>query len=486
MIKVFIVEDERNIREGLSMFLSNIPDIKVDGVFSNAESALPMFQDNPPSIVITDIVMKNMSGIDMIKEVRKYNSECEFIILSGYNELEYARAAIKYNVFAFLEKPIDHEELQNTIDKIKKKIFYIREARRSLIINLIENNIDDSAALRQYFPGVSVRVVKINLGFAGNDTREYNKELKWQALQDEDMLCRYMVVSSVQHGVITGVLIDDQITPQKIEKYLKLLQVRTNAGIVCCGISSLGEATELNRLNRDAELALTHACIANEQTVFAEQLPYLKNEKVDSSGIIADIIPYLKNLEYEAIREQMENTLDKLAEEAPPYALYEFVLKCMQFMESIIPNSGFESRKGYIISATSLDELKKRALQLMKEACANRNNTEAIDPDLEQVIKYINLNYMRNDISAKQMAQKMYLNPEYFSRKFKSATGTNYSEYITNLRINKAKELLRLRNYSISQVAEMVGYQTVRYFSKVFKKHVGIMPKDYRSGEKSN
>ena len=482
MIKVFIVEDERNIREGLSMFLSNIPDLKVEGVFSDAESALAMIHDYPPSIVITDIVMKNMSGIEMIKECRKYNSECEFVILSGYNELEYARAAIKYNVAAFLEKPIDHEELQAVLDKIKKKIFYVREARRSLIINLIENNIDEPAALEQYFPGVGVRVVKINTGFAGDNTPEFNKKLKWQTLKDEEMLCRYMVVSSVRDGVVTGVLIDDLLTPKKIGKFLDLLQARTNSDVIRCGVSSCGEATELNQLNKDAELALAHSSITDTPIVFAEQLPYLKTINVESAANIADIIPYLKNLEYEAIREQMNLAIDRLADEAPPYAAYEFVLRCMQFMQSILPNCGLENRRGHIIGATSKDELKSRAFDLLRDVCESRNGAEGTDQDLERVIKYINLNYMRNDISAKLMAQKMFLNPEYFSRKFKSVTGTNYSEYITNLRISKAKELLRLRNYPISQIAEMVGYQTVRYFSKVFKKHVGMMPKEYRNG----
>ena len=484
MLNVYVVEDERQIREGLLLFLSEMPQINMIAAFSDAQSALPKIIADPPDLVITDIVMKEMSGIELIKKCRENGVMSEFIIISGYNEFEYAQAAIRYGVFEYIEKPVDHEILKNALERVVEKEENRAETTQALVMNILEYGKNAKKSTLDRFEGVKFRVMKVN--FRSEAIDEDGEPIEKLLKKDIKNLCSDLIVCSVKYGLATCVLVDRPKRADALEKYMTKLRSYPYAGRAVCGISSFGEAKRLKELDKEAQKAIMCACVRNIDTVRAEQLSYYANLSDNSYYINSwyDILTVLKSMDYHSIESGIFNVIDHLEATAPAYTVYDFTLKCVRFMGSLVPEYNYDDMMALVLASGSMQELKQNVQYAMKKACVSMaaKNSSVTDSSMEEIINYLKLNYMRNDITAKMIAQKMYLNPEYFSRKFKAVTGTNYNEYITNLRMNKAKELLTLSNYSISKISDMVGYQTVRYFSKVFKKYVGVMPKEYRSG----
>ncbi len=487
MLRVFIVEDEKQIREGLGLFLAKTEGVAVEAVFADAEAALPRIIKDKPDLVITDVVMRKLTGIDLIRECRNNNVSSEFIILSGYNEFEYAQAAIKYGVSAYLEKPVNHHELESALTDVKGKIEKIAATRKAFILNILEHgDLSDTNAVPDYISS-RFRALKINL--CSDERDDMLREDKETLLaHDSKLICSEFIICRIKHGLATCVLINDSIDEESITKYINRMRSHALTNKILCGLSSNGSIGQLKTLEKEAELALANSCINNAVISFFERLSYNLsiNDNSYYSNIWNELEPLLKEMNYSAIEERYSSHIDSLCENAPAYLPYKYSRKCIRFFETLLADYSAEEALSAVSAAFSREELKRITLLEIKKISEWMEKTwpAAGDSEIQTVINYLQLNYMRTDITAKMMAQKIFMNPEYFSRKFKSATGTNYNEYVTNLRINKAKDLLRLGNYSVSKIAGLVGYQSVRYFSKVFKKYVGVMPKEYRAGRK--
>lgn len=518
MRSVLIVDDEINICslirheiewEGLRLTLC--------GVCSDSRQALEMIRRQRPDIVITDIQMPILDGLELIRQAQLEELPAKFIIISGYSYFEYARQAVRYGVDSFLLKPIDHDELNDALRKVLKKLRAEDEQKRDLL-----QAGRDARSLRRlllYQPSIP--------GQRGLSLEEVNAEFHYQF---------------VPGFFLAGVLRLDQEDPLPPDR-LALEQIarrcRRAVSPVCAELelAELCEHTLLLLMNGAEEACpvllgrLEGFLLDNCQDFFLGErrhitlalaapvrLPgQLGAAFMQARGLLAqrsvrgvdrvirpreeDTLPVreganLESFSFQGLWEQADRLLALMKTGEVREAIRRFLAQSKPLLERYPAClgpfcaellGGLAARLHKEPPALPLEELFSfaRLSQTTLELCcklllayeAEHANTER---KAVQVVKdYINAHYSEH-LSLEVLAQQVFLAPLYLGQLFKRETGVNLSDYLLQVRLEKAKELLGDLHYNVSQVAALVGYRDDKYFSRLFRRHVGVSPMEYR------
>lgn len=534
MLKIFLVEDEFVVREGIK---NNIDwesrGYEFCGEASDGELAFPMIQKLKPDIVITDIRMPFMDGLVLSRLIKKEMPWVEIIILTGYKEFEYAKEGIKIGVAQYLSKPINSEELLKEIDALAVKIEEKRkerEIREKYIREMEENFLKDRKDLFQHLVSGSksaaellelagelnldlssiwynIALIKIQSRYHAHD--EYSNSLveiedKLRELSDENHL---LVFDRNLEGKALLFKADSEEELKKVEDdYIEKMQeilkdysrVRYFGGI---GMP-VNRLRELPSSFEKASHAFAHRYLVNESLILnseeVEQGTYLKKEEFR----ISDINP--KHIDRSKIREFLK-VGDK---EEVIYFVEEFfkdlgtnVMKSNMFRQYITMDAYFcvvDFLEGLQINRDEVDPLDvasgvleneenavnyvirivKKALELRESISSNRYG-DVVD----EAMKYIEENYADEELSLNVLASHVNFSPNHLSMIFSQQTGQTFIKYLTDYRMNKAKELLRCTGKRSSVISMEVGYKDPHYFSYLFKKTQGMTPTQYRGGK---
>ncbi len=454
MYKVLIVDDEAHILNFLKKHIDwRSLNLDVVAVTTNSDTALKIAVDKSIDILISDIKMQEMNGLTLCKKVSDSISDVQIIIISAFSDFDYAKKAIELRVLGYCLKPLNTNELTRLL--------------KIAIKNLKKTNVINGDELLD----------TIEYG----NTNEIMKAFNYLGINSD----KYYIATSINTGNITNVLGAKITIKIGKHKYLYFSDTKFNIKnakkIICysnkiVGISVIPYAVTAKDLKNEINKSLIMAFqfFITKTSSFSEKLVYGElindvfnklNKSSHSKELLKDLINEIKNA-----------NSDMIFNIKTAYKFYNDVL------HSQVMRSKYDQDEDFVYSYEQLlyqfgnfDNLLDNLMQILDE---KKDNTPIIKPSVSsfiQIIKYLNENFEK-DISLQYLAEYFNMNASYISYLIKKETGLTYSKYLNNLRIQKAKDLLKNSELSILEISETVGFHDYFYFIKKFKKITGVTP----------
>lgn len=528
--KVLIVDDEFRIGQLIKKLINweELPLACVD-VVDNGETAYQVILDEDPDIVITDIRMPKINGLELVCMTKEVREDIKFVIISGYKEFEYAHKALQYGVNDYLLKPINEAELNEVLGKLSSELAQNQAAileqdelkrtasvsehiiKRDLLNHIIDKELLPSptqveqdyhvvldAAL---YRGIDIKLDYTNLEKCDKkqDRHTMDKvftivEQKLSGHVKEELLCEkpgmhlyclfnYEVDKAKEIKAVIGEILSEiQDYLLGFEQYVVTIGVGTEEDQFAKMSYSIKEAKKAagNRIR-----------LGVGRLIYTENLPEGEDAQVDTY-----LMPHAEKL-----RQSIESYSRKELEQAVNQIFSPFLMNenldfsvCYPLAEEIISffldntevqNEETEDLQEYLTAAVNqcysipmLKELLKQNLGDYLAMSLKILETESTKP-VRQAKQYVDVHFAEK-ITLEDIAEIVELNPVYFSVLFKKETGMNFSAYLVNVRMETAKQMLRDGNETIAAIAEQVGYKDSRYFSQIFARTVGVKPALYR------
>jgi len=514
MYKVLVVDDEPRVRRGLRNLIPQLDaEWTVTGEAKNGLEALEMVRKEMPDLVITDIRMPSMNGLDLLNALKEY--PVHVVILSGYGYFEYAKAAIRFGAFDFLLKPLKPEEVQDLLARLKRQLQTNKPQPAGAAPNHpysklwkdwlmgVEETDDYPSRLREQMPAASSRYQIIAVEIDHFD--ELVTEDQWGDRQlvsftvrnivheifarEEKLSCRFLFAGGAQ---LYFLLVDEDCPLQLLE--LMIFEVKRWVKIsISVGISDETDRFEkLPDLFGHAKEALLNKWIYGNGSVHAYSQLFLNDDL--QAGYPNDLDAGLVVAIREGRKDKAEERLQQFAVHllAQNAAYHVFRRYCLQLMSSVV-RIVYEQK---ITSIVFQDEVKPYDLfgmqftpdeflgfmkRLIASCIASMDLRKQMKHNrtLEHAVSYIHQHYAK-DLSLDEVAGHAQMSSSYFSSFFKQEMGASFVEYLTGLRMEKAKGLMMDPDLKLYEIAQMVGYQDVKYFSRLFKKTEGVAPVEYR------
>lgn len=534
-MKVFLVEDEYIVREGIK---NNIDWEKNGydfcGEASDGELAFPMISEKRPDIVITDIRMPFMDGIELSRMIKEEYPEIKIIILSGHEEFEYAKAAIQIGVEEYLLKPINGDELLQVVNRVAQKIKEENESRetlqegegdenfeyakRQLLSSLIDDNASLSDAMEQgkkihlnlMAQCYNIMMLKLQRknkeqGFSQRILELYKtmedtlKEQDGQSIMfdraPEGKVILFM--GSGEEEIRRNMDVFAGQFREILPEYEDVTYFGS-AGVPVMRLRELGESYEAASHGFSYRFLTEPNQIVDNHTVFDQT----RNEKKFSCSIGSvdiqnldkqKIESFLKGGEMDEIHffveEYMKNTGDagKNSMIFRQYIVMDMFFAASHFLTQITDGreqlgEPFESPEQMQKIVSDLEatvvyikELFTKVMQV-RDAQTTEHNSDVV----ENAKKYISENYHDEELTLNTVAHEVNVSPNHLSAMFSQKTGQTFVKYLTDVRMHRAKELLKCTSKRSNEICEEVGYRDPHYFSHLFKKNVGCSPIQYR------
>lgn len=529
-MKVFLVEDEVVIRNGIKNCIDwEKEGFEFVGEASDGELAYPQILKTKPDVLITDIKMPFMDGIELSKLVKEKFPDIRIVIVSGYDEFEYAREAILLGATDYLLKPVSAEKLVETLAKVKET-----EEKKNQEKDLMEKYMYE---------------MRENVQF--EKQKFFNRLVSEQMSMSEvlDIADNLKIdISAPVYNFLLLKIIDDEDNLEEINDVYKVIEeyfirrrdvILFNRGVEGWGIIIMGDSDErikqiIGESNKYIEnemkkynnvkyfgavgmsvyrIGELKKSFHSANIIFANRFigPYNKilfnietQKKEDTSLIEAKgintieenkdlLIKFLKN----GTSEEVDNFVNVYFDEFPSDNLKSLIMRQYIAIDSYVNAISFvkglnidtsnleielEDMRMLFEQETSLEKLKEYLSKLINKiidlrySVSGNKNSEIVNIAKE----YINNNYMEDDISLNTIASYVNMSPSYFSALFRKETDQTVVEYLTHVRMEKAKELLMCSSKKASDIGYEVGYKDAHYFSYIFKKIQKCTPREYR------
>ncbi len=515
METLFIADDEKTIRDGLKCIVNwEELGFSICGEASNGEDALSGILKNAPSLVLLDIRMPKLMGVDIIKIAREQGFQGKFIILSGYSDFSYAQAAIRYGVDFYLTKPIDEDELLEAIRTIyaalqserqnKNHIALYREKAKDVILHdLIVGTLQigdeyglSTAALQNMELEAAIYQVVIyekfgllpedsSYSFADllNITNNGNHSFEHF---EEDHKNVILLKGDFALRRFGDFLAHYEKTPQKGSPMDSLFLAYGRP------VQSLGEIY-LSYQEAKALIQRRFFCIQGQHTLGYTELPNIAaGNHAINDAMLAKYSDAIVNFLQISNRKQVAATLFSLEDdlyccdnsiEQIKLFLIDLFLQMKENIKKIYGSTHitFPSNSAIIDYIESCHYLYEIILYISEQVKAIMDITDNSSREsiLEDILYYIDNNY-QNNIKLESIAPLFGYNSAYLGKLFTKAIGENFNSYVDHRRIVHSKKLLEQQSIKVYEISEQVGYKNVDYFHKKFKKYVGISPAEYR------
>ncbi|MBP5332349.1 MAG: response regulator [Lachnospiraceae bacterium] len=532
MIKVFLVEDEFIIREGIK---NNIDwqdnGLEFCGEAGDGELAFPMIRKEKPDIVITDIKMPFMDGLSLSRLIKKELPDTEIIILSGYEEFEYAKEAIRIGVSEYLLKPVSGDELLKAVKEISGRIEERKREQELYARYIHETEQWDTKEKRELFDdmitgirsynelvqeaeqlGIDITAMFYNILLIKiSSTRHAENEFSGSIVKIEsalDELCiRYNAISFDRALEGKAILFKADTAQELEEAQTAFIDEAQKLFSDYHHIRYFGgKGTPVQRLS-DIPSAYETASRAFANRYLTEGSMILSGDKTDSkrpedSFDLGKVSPeqidrnrvkdFLKFGEREEIRFFVGEYFNSLGGGAVrstifrQYIAMDIYFCVAEFVESLMqPRDGIETIQADSLILQNEENTAAYACRILEQAIEIRDSiaSNRYGSIVESVEKLIEENYSDDELTVSSIAAKVNFSPNHLSMVFRNQTGQTLIKYLTDYRLNKAKELLKCSSLRSSEIAQQCGYKDPHYFSYLFKKTVGMTPTQYRGGD---
>lgn len=518
MYKILIVDDEKMIRMGIK---NSMPwdTIGIGEVYTaaSAREALELAEVYRPEILITDISMTEMTGLELIEQIRKDNDACRIIVLTGYDRFDYARQALKLKTQDFLLKPIDEQELMKCIHRQVGELENLRKEREEAELVKRTRGFSQQTKLEMYM----CRLV------SGK---------KWSCQEEEEFFSMYPF--SLDQEMCAGILLPD--IPPDDSRENRLFRLWTIKSI-CMGVLDekqegitfsngggqiilvlFGKEPGLRPSDRAGELVdlLESECGSRIRIVLGSSQKGFGNLHISYSDAVF-ILENEKKGPDRIARVEWEERRDNMFREA--YGEFKRVLlasvndperfmhvfeRFLQSLESYNVSGRYAGRCLFELASAvyftyigetgdsvddrlnvflqSLNGMDRENAGRLAESFFQKLLTREQGDEYELIrkVKKLIRSDLPGDLSVSSLADQVYVTPNYLSRIFKRLTGEGCNEYIVKKRIEKAKFLLETSSLKAGEIAGLIGYHDINYFSLAFKKQTGVSPTRYREETK--
>ena len=519
--KVFFVEDEIAIREGIRDAVDwKACGFEFCGEAPDGEIALPLVQAARPDVLITDIRMPFMDGLQLSQVVRERLPATKIIILSGHDEFEYAQRAIKLGVFEYILKPVSVQDLHQVLEKAAAELDQERTEKRALqeLRNQVEEN---RAALRERFllrlvtgeaaPAEAIeksQLLGIDLVARGYlvvamriEPSDRSAPLDLHLLRRAQHLAAALVENNPDAFLLRKdlhdlVLLLKGSSPENLfeERDLLLERMRQAVNGGQCELFA-GSGAPQKRITEICQSFLVAADNLDETmrgrkaagpTGGTDEASLLKVNR----SAVEDYLRSGTVEGFDAFFETFSHPLGEAALRSPvakSYIFTDVVLASARFVDElggdvdqVVPDlGGIEAVLGDI---ATFEQLRERVRSILAAALTFRDNvvTHQYAGMIRQAQEYMERRYMDPELSLGEVAGQVSHSACHFSAMFSHETGRTFKEYLTEIRIKKAKELLRTTTLKAFEICDQVGYKDPHYFSHVFHKNTGLTPMEYR------
>ena len=526
MYKIMLADDEGIVIDSLKFIIQKEfgDDCEVEFA-KTGRNVIELAETFRPDIAVMDIQMPGINGIDAMREIRKTNDKVVFIVMSAYDKFDYAKEAMKLGAIEYITKPMERGRI---VSALKKAMVMVTEEknRRSndlmirekleTVIPILENGLIYNILFHEYFDE-DIDNYKTMLGLhaenaymmvlASGDAKEGNHmtnalgssvklQQNYREIREYIKLYFSGIVGSVMSNKIAVLVPCDY---EEME-YGERVRVITNAREMIHKLShtmdiafrvGIGKVNRLARQDNSYRDAINALLMTTNTVAHADDLPI----GCDFEG------EYPIDLELRLFEEIAKGRTEAALSVARDFFdwiktkdIMDIRLKILEFVmraETIAYEKGLtykiEDRRDYLPTvmrandAESLWEWFKDRL-IFSGTSISEKKTETTNDVVEASKAYIEANYTKN-ITLDDLSMAVNISSYYLSRIFKENTGENFIDYLTRLRIEHAKELLSTTQYSMKEIGVMSGYSDPNYFSKSFKKNVGVTPTEYREGK---
>ncbi|MBC8059499.1 MAG: response regulator [Clostridiaceae bacterium] len=529
MYSVMIVDDEPIIRMGLRRTVNweNFG-FKVICECRDGEEALEQLEEHKIDFIVTDIKMHKISGLEMLKILRTKNLDIPVLLLSGYDEFAYAQEGLRLGAFDYILKPLDHEKLEDILTNVYKKLATTEKKNNEFNINrtitsekilydLLRGKnlmVMDEYISRYNLPliknKVQVAIVEINEIVINNeeliesDERDYleksvsliiEKEMKnsglgyYSILDDE--LGKKFIIAQTDLEIEASEF--DDIFGEALKAILRISNEELET-VLNIGMGNVyNQLFSIHKSYLNAKEALKYKYVlGTNKLIHINQLAGIRREKFNypiekEKALISSII---------SAKDDSLGLLDGLLKEIAQIMnfdvfkinmivtqlinnIYSNVLKKYSFLDTVY-NLSEIMRVGFLGVETLVD-IEKRLMEnvaslinIIKEYNLNQGDNIVL-----KACEYV-LNHVEEDITLTSISNNLNISKNYFCSIFKQQTGKNFLEYLTRAKMDRAKILLKRQDYKVYEVSDVLGYKETAYFSKLFKKHTGYNPAEYR------
>jgi len=521
MYKLIIADDETDIRQGLI----EIVDWKKLGYellayFSDGREVIEYLENHHVDVILTDIKMSHLSGIDVAKYVYENKLPTKVMLLSGFREFDLAKMAIKYDVVDYLLKPTNFRELHS---KFRELRLFLEEREKKLIEIHNEKTEMVNALKEQFFVDltgggikeaeiINKRLKLIGLTCVTKDNycgslefgiKDYDNFLKveWQRGKNQlntmlrnlfcgesNKLIYYLVRihdQSLQLLFIEKEPSNEEIFSEKIDEFVYDLKKSIDLliGLRFKELSRKVYSNVYNLVDENAKVLIP----LDDKSEHIESLISPKDLEIlyEQRNLF---LSYSVAHDIKGMRDIFDTVLSKLAL-LELHTLQEFVIDLLVGLKNqmySVCSKSYEILSKYhyqdLFTLSSIEEIEQWTMVLF-------NNLELTFKEYEETTdikairdakKYIEVHFSE-DVSLEDVAEQVYLNPVYLSRLFKQETGENFIDYLIKVRMEEAKNLLENSCLKANEICERVGYSNAKYFYKIFKKYTGYTTSEYRS-----
>ncbi|MDF2671388.1 MAG: hypothetical protein K0R67_3694 [Paenibacillus sp.] len=535
-MEVLIVDDEKEIRKGLVHTI----DWKTLGFTQvydadDGETALEVVEERNPSLIVTDIRMARMSGLELIRELSLKGYKGNIIIISGYDDFHYAKEAFKLGIEDYLLKPIDIPEFIRAVRSVKERWnqkqmdqhsqSLLHQSFKQALTKLRESTLQELIG-RVYRQGVEVRIeyklLQLELEwmlsqqlyvvvFGIDNLRslldgQSEGEKEFLLFSVGNLLEHFWAEQSTLHSVVfrakndhlvcvlgcvglEGQLNWEELVSEACERVLKFGKIQVSAGIAF----EPGMLDRLFFLNQNAAESLISHKIRPKSLMKQSDVDHITGD--EAAYLLSKPKEFIGLLKYgseQEIKDAMEYypTLVQLWQVTSPRSLQQHTFEWLLELFRTAQKTGWanqEWEKNPIALWEQLerfDTLESLQQQVTHHLLLMAESMQKHSVSRNQIIleaeRYM-LEHFNENLTLQAVADHVHVTSVWLSKLFKKETGMNFLEYVTDIRLTKAAELLKNLNYKVYQICTMVGYQDPVYFSRQFKKKYGSTPYEYRN-----
>ena len=528
MYRVLIADDEGIMREALkNIITSNFGNDCELAFAKTGRAVVELAETFRPDVAFMDIQMPGINGIQAIREIQKFNSSTIFVIITAYDKFDYAKEAVNLGVMEYLTKPVKRAKIIEVLERAMRQIDAERKKRSDnlkiqekleTVIPIVENGFVNSMILQEggasdlsyYKMLLDIQeeyayVVVIQFGQHSDDgilTTPVGMSVKAQAFYPEcRAICREFL-PCIAGPIMTNRIVLAVPCENAQQEYNERIQIIERARNLTRKLGTRFEArlrTGIGRVYAMNELKLSYneayrALSESTSSVAHVEDLTIMGEYVGDYPVETErkLFVQIARADWDGAKQtaneffdwMIHNYYDDRAD--IQLKVLEFVIWAEReaFRNGEIKQYGLLSRKNYmtaVLACQDYQALREWFLQKLEEVCrqvANRREEQS-ESVVSKAKTYIDENYCR-ELTLDEVSQSVNISPYYFSKLFKEESGENFIEYLTRMRITKAKELLRNPALSIKEICVMSGYSDPNYFSRIFKKQEDVTPSEYR------
>lgn len=478
MYKAIVVDDEKWIVEGIKVGVEwNRFGFEVVGSAENGQEALKLIDELHPDVVLTDIKMPLMNGLELIKMGREASPDTLFVVLSAHAEFAYAQKALNYGTFGYCLKPFEIEEIHSMLNRLSAALSVRQQSYKAII----------SSAPDLYE------------SICTNDTETVKRIISDHGMDVSDQVnIKPIVVQSTKLPVITGSVqhLSFQMSSRRLgclvyehesEAFIQQLLSNVNTSHCSIGIGyGLSDLTNISSSLEAASLASYGMFTTGKSGVFTAP-PHLNPLIEEMLRSLSEALAKKDRVQFMACMNTARTTFHSGQFSIKDAYLMFTAIMTLFYREGATSSAkvfeGYEQLSYHYGDADRMiDYLIEHTLEYLSEE-APALVSEVSHKTIKKILEYIHDNFTI-EISIQTLSEKFYLSPNYLCHLFKKEVGDNFIEYISRLRIQYACKLLTETDLPIKQIGEKCGIHDYFYFTRIFKRILGQTPTQYRESTK--